>query len=302
MHAWEQIQKAVDYIEDHLSEEISVEALAERAALSPFYFQRLFSRLVRKPPAEYIRLRRMARAAGVLLEPDKRILDAALDLGFSSHGHFSRTFKETFGLTPEEYRKKPVALNTMTKPQLLLHYTLVDENVPLITDGITLEISRRRLEEPERFLGFTAETPVALVPGLGVESGADPLDSLWRRFHDAKGGIPGLVPGGEELGAAHPGAREGTFRYFAGGRAHAEGGAAGCDVWELPAGEYIVCTFEAESFQCLVMDALYKAQQYLFGTWLPGHGLATRPFSAERYQSHGPGTTKMELWVMPIPL
>jgi AraC family transcriptional regulator len=34
--------------------------------------------------------------------------------------------------------------------------------------------------------------------------------------------------------------------------------------WELPQGEYIVCSFEAENFKALVMDALYKAQQYLY--------------------------------------
>lgn len=63
MHAWEQIQKSVGFIEGHLNEETSLETLAEKASLSPFYFQRLFRRLVKKPPAEYIKLRRMAKAA-----------------------------------------------------------------------------------------------------------------------------------------------------------------------------------------------------------------------------------------------
>lgn len=47
MHAWEQIQETIDFIEDHLTEEIEIEKLAGMAALSPFYFQRLFSRLVK---------------------------------------------------------------------------------------------------------------------------------------------------------------------------------------------------------------------------------------------------------------
>ncbi|HWQ43818.1 MAG TPA: AraC family transcriptional regulator, partial [Desulfosporosinus sp.] len=46
MHAWEQIQITVDYIEEHLAEEIKIENLAKLAALSQFYYQRLFSRLV----------------------------------------------------------------------------------------------------------------------------------------------------------------------------------------------------------------------------------------------------------------
>lgn len=67
MHAWEQVQLTVDYIEEHFNEKLEVERLAEIAALSPFYFQRLFSRLVKKPVTEYIKLRRMAKATELLL-------------------------------------------------------------------------------------------------------------------------------------------------------------------------------------------------------------------------------------------
>lgn len=42
MHAWEQIQITIDYIEQHLSEDIDIESLSKIAALSPFYYQRLF--------------------------------------------------------------------------------------------------------------------------------------------------------------------------------------------------------------------------------------------------------------------
>ena len=47
MHAWEQIQMTLDYIDEHLSETIEIKKLAEMTALSPFYYQRLFSRLVK---------------------------------------------------------------------------------------------------------------------------------------------------------------------------------------------------------------------------------------------------------------
>lgn len=297
MHAWKQIQQTIEYIDEHLDEEINIDRLAKLASLSQFYYQRLFRRLVKKPVAEYVKLRRMAKATEALTQKDQRILDVALDLGFSSHEHFTRTFKDTFGMTPEEYRKNPMPLNCMTKPELSLPYTLVDEGVPLVTDGIILEINRRQLLQPIRFIGFEKKMPVGFVDGLGTESGVDPLDTLWRDFHQKRVSELLLADDVEEIGVTHPCADEGYFLYFAGAKADTDAIPTGFTSLELPAGEYIVCTFEAETFEALVMDALYKAQQYLFGTWLPGHNLQTEPFCAERYASHTPQTTSMEIWL-----
>lgn len=297
MHAWEQIQKTIEHIENHLDEENNIEYLAEIASLSPFYFQRLFSRLVKKPVAEYIKLRRMAKATGLLLQRDKRILDIALDLGFTSHEHFTRTFKDTFGITPDEYRRNPITLNRMTKPELLLHYTLIDEGVPLITDGIVLEINRQELSEPISYIGMSIDMPVQYVEGLGTESGEDPLGKLWDSFHERKRAMPELFANQEELGVAYPSSVEGCFSYFTGGTKGQGQVPDGFMTWELPAGKYIVCSFEAENFEALVMDALYKAQQYVYNIWLSKHNMQTDVFCAERYASHSPDTTRMEKWL-----
>lgn len=103
MHAWEAIQKSVDYIETHTTEEISIETLAAIAGLSPYYFQRLFKRLVKRTVFGYVRLRRLAQSTQVL-KADKRIVDIAAEYGFSSHANFTRAFKEAYNITPEEYR------------------------------------------------------------------------------------------------------------------------------------------------------------------------------------------------------
>ncbi|WMJ90025.1 GyrI-like domain-containing protein [Anaerocolumna sp. MB42-C2] len=101
----------------------------------------------------------------------------------------------------------------------------------------------------------------------------------------------------EEIGVAYPCLEEGYFSYFAGAKARQDEVANGFMNWELPVGEYIVCSFEAECFEALVMDALYKAQQYIYNTWLPNHKLHTDIFCAERYESHSPETTSMEIWL-----
>lgn len=94
MHAWEAIQKAIDYIEDNLSQKITPENLATIAGLSPFYFQRLFTRLVNRPVSEYIKMRRLARSCEMLQNKDKRILDVALEYGFNSHESFTKAFRQ----------------------------------------------------------------------------------------------------------------------------------------------------------------------------------------------------------------
>ncbi|GAU78837.1 helix-turn-helix domain-containing protein [Fusibacter sp. 3D3] len=297
MHAWEQIQLTIEYIEAHLEEEIDIVRLAEMASLSPFYYQRLFSRLVKKPVAEYVKRRRMAKATDLLLQKDRRILDIALDLGFSSHEHFSRTFKDTFGLTPDEYRKNPQTFNRMTKPELLLHYILIDEGVPLITNGIVLEVNRKEITEPVHFIGLKKDIPVQFIEGLGTESGIDPLDTLWRNFHNQKQIKLEIPEDNEEIGVAYPCAVEGYFSYFAGAKHESAKVPDDFIDWELPTGAYIVCSFEAENFEALVMDALYKAQNYIYNKWLQSHKLQTDAFCAERYASHSPKTTSMEIWL-----
>ncbi|MDU6522693.1 MAG: AraC family transcriptional regulator, partial [Enterococcus sp.] len=60
MHAWEAIQHSVDYIEENIQTEMTIDELAKVSYLSVFYFQKLFSRLVGKTVKEYIKARRVA--------------------------------------------------------------------------------------------------------------------------------------------------------------------------------------------------------------------------------------------------
>ena len=101
MHAWEAIQLAIDYIEEHLKDKIDTVMLAETVGLSPFYFQQLFEKLVNKSEQEYIKLRRLAKAAQDLKLTKKRILDIPLEYVFSNHANFTRAFKDAYGITPE---------------------------------------------------------------------------------------------------------------------------------------------------------------------------------------------------------
>jgi AraC family transcriptional regulator len=295
MHAWESIQKTVDYIEDNIGDEIAIERLADIAALSPFYYQSLFSRLVKKPVREYIKLRRLARACNKLRDNGNRILDVAVDFGFGGHETFTRAFKAAYRLTPSQYRENPVLLNHFEKPELLLSYTITDECIPLISEGIVLEINRRIVTEPIVFTGISDYVPIQGQIPVGEVTGVDIPGEIWRRFLPIAQSIRKL--GGRNIGVAYSGdAPKGSFTYFVGTEAENNTNADGLQIWTLPACEYIICGFEAENFEELVAAALDKAWRYI-GGWLKKHGLQQEAFAPEIYYENTASSAYMEVWV-----
>ncbi len=303
MHAWEAIQKTLNHIEEHIGEEIEIEELAEIAELSLFYYQRLFTRLVKKPVREYIKLRRLARSCGVLRNKQNRILDVALDYGFGSHETFTRAFKDTYGITPAQYRSKPVGLDNFDKPDLLLNYIMVDEGVPLISDGIVLEYNRKTLNDPVNFLGVKGFYHFKKGKMLGERPGVSEPSAIWQRFFDTRKDIP-CIPNGRLIGVSYQGdAPEGYSTYFVGAEAEQGKEHSLYESWELPAREYVVCGFEAENLEQLTGSASGKAMKHM-RFWLKEHGLIADGFFPEIYY-HSLGklshcsskTAYMEMWI-----
>lgn len=299
MHAWEAIQEALDTIELNLHHEIKTERLAEQVSLSPFYFQKLFKRLVNKPVQEYIKLRRLSRVIEELNQEDRFITNIALDYGFSSSANFARVFKETYGITPDEYRKERPWLNQMLKPDIALTYKDLDENVPLMTGGLLIEIQRKMLDSAETYIGISALVETAKQIPMGESTGVDIPGQCWTRFHEEKSKLKDIADPGIEMGMSYDAdLKNGTFRYFTGSllRAPLESPES-FEIRQLPPGEYIVCQIEAESFETLVCEGLDKAAAYLFGTWLPSRTLEIEAFSAEKYDLNKTDEYTMELWV-----
>lgn len=98
------IQDAVSFIENNLTENISLDMLAKRAGFSPYYFHRLFQSFVGEAVMEYVRRKRLLCAADEIINTDSNIIDIAMKYCFNSHDVFGRAFKRLFGVTPNEYR------------------------------------------------------------------------------------------------------------------------------------------------------------------------------------------------------
>lgn len=94
-----------DYIESHLTEPITLTALARSARYSPWHAARIFRECTGKTPFQYIRLRRLSAAALCIEGTSTRIVDVALDFVFDSHDGFTRAFSRHFGMTPAQFRQ-----------------------------------------------------------------------------------------------------------------------------------------------------------------------------------------------------
>lgn len=295
MYAWEAIQNSLNYIEAHLTEEMDISLLSMEAALSPYYFQRLFRKLVKLPVNDYIRLRRLAAASEELKNNNRRILETALDYQFSGHANFTRAFREAYGITPEEFRKHPVFLNHYAKPDLSMRCTAPEEDTGYISDGILIEVKPGSLEKARVFLGMEGEVPVSeLSPGR--DTGVATAGILWEAFHREKPNIVNILPMGSELGViSQKKVREGCCNYFAGTEVQNLLDSGKYASFLLPAGEYIICRFEAESYSILVGSAMVKALTFM-KYWLKRHNLSCTAFAAEMYFPSITDTCLMELW------
>lgn len=108
----QKIKKVIDYIEDHLCDDIDYGQMAQLVGTSSFHLQRVFSFLFDISLAEYIRFRKLTRAGYELKKSDNKIIDIARKYGYDSQSSFSRAFKKFHGVTPLDSRKKNVILRT----------------------------------------------------------------------------------------------------------------------------------------------------------------------------------------------
>lgn len=282
MNSWQEIQKTIEYIEEHFDEEIDIDKLAAIAHLSKYYYQRLFYRLTNKTVKEYVKLRRLAKASKLLKKTDLRILDIAVKCGFSNHGNFSKVFKEVYHISPDIYRKTNIHLDQFIKPNIALNYVLVDIGVPLIVDNMVIEINKKTINSDKYFIG---KSKLALIKDLTQPKINNLLD-LWQDLKLDKNqvGVDILTLSDQPE----------YFNYFVG--VESKNPREDYEIRVMPKGNYIVCSYEAENFDLLVNEALYKASRYLFDTWLPNHDLIPDSLLVQKYFNPFEENCFIELW------
>jgi AraC-like DNA-binding protein len=96
--------RARDAMDRAYADPLDVRAVAAVAHVSPAHFIRTFHTVFGEPPHRYLQRRRVERSMFLLRETDRSITDICFDIGFTSLGTFSRTFRHIVGETPSEYR------------------------------------------------------------------------------------------------------------------------------------------------------------------------------------------------------
>ena len=152
----EALQRAIDHIEAHLTEEIDVHGVAAQAYVSAFHFQRIFSALCGMPLGEYVRGRRMTLAAQELRRGMK-VIDAAMKYGYDSPDSFARAFRRFHGVLPSQAGLPGVTLNALAPMKI----SLIQEGTSMMT---------YRIERKEAFTvvgykrAFSSDTSYQEIP------------------------------------------------------------------------------------------------------------------------------------------
>ena len=104
------VQRMQTYIENHMGEVITLADLSSASSYSPWHSHRIFREWLNITPADYIRRLRLSKSALRLRDEDVRVIDVALDCGFSSVDGYQRAFFREFGCNPHEYAGNPIPI------------------------------------------------------------------------------------------------------------------------------------------------------------------------------------------------
>ena len=248
MKDWiEGFQASIDYIEQNLMGEPDIEKIAREAALSSFYYQRIFGAVCGLTVGEYIRARRMTLAAQELACSDRRVIDIALKYGYDSPDSFAKAFQRFHGITPTQARESGASLRSFAP----LHIKITMEG------GNMLDY---KIVEKAPF------TVVGVRKSFGAETSYSEIPKFWGEWMSDRKGLKGMFGVCTGMGGK-------TLDYMiADLYLPWEDIPKGCCTYQVPGGQWAL-------FRCegALPDSMQKVNRQIWSEWLPalqGYALA----------------------------
>ena len=272
------LNDAIDYIEEHLLEEISYEEIAKIACCSTYHFQRMFSYIADVPLSEYIRRRRMTMAAVDLQECDEKVIDIALKYGYDSPTAFNRAFQSIHGIAPSQAKLAGVTVKAF----------------PAISFKVTIKGDvemNYRIEKKDAFriigvyepLYHELEKNFEIVPQMWQKTAMNgTIEKLTAMMKDDPMGILGVSACNEQD----------NWKYFI---AVANSGdlAEGFDEYIIPATTWAIFSGEG-----IMPNSIQELEKRIVTEWLPtsGYEYANAP-DIEVYLNADPQNARFEVWI-----
>ena len=269
------LNRTITYIEEHLADEIDYGEQAKLACCSAYHYQRMFAYMAGVPLSEYVRRRRMSRAA-VDLQAGEKVVDVGLRYGYQSPTAFNRAFQAVHGIAPSAVREEGAAVKSFPP----LRFTIVVKGA----EEMEYRIEKR---EAFRIVGISAPLDADLEKNFAV------VPQMWGKAA-ADGTIPrlaGLMDGQPAglLGVSACGDRE-DWRYWI---AVASGQPAGdFEEYTVPAATWAVFPGEGTNV------SMQELERRVITEWLPtsGYEYGNAP-DVEVYLNPDPNNARYEVWI-----
>ena len=253
------IRTAIDYIEDHLEENISAQDVADRVNISPFFLQRGFSLMTGYGIGEYIRNRRLYQAAVDLKQTEWKVIDIALRYCYETPESFTKAFSRFHGVTPSQVRDGAAI-------KVFLPLT-----IKLSVQGGSQMDYKIAPMFPFKVIGFQKvfdnETAYAEIPKFWDEICEKYANSVYAGNAPANPYEQALVDNCiGEYGVCIDDIGGGKFRYLIAGKYTGGAVPEGMVVYEFPRNEWAV-------FDCIGPNpqTLQSVNTRIFSEWLPGN-------------------------------
>lgn len=247
------MNRVMDYIEEQLDGEVDYNEIARIVCTPPGLFQRMFATLIDVPLSEYVRRRRLTRAAIDLSTSDRKVIDIAVKYGYDSADAFTVAFKRQHGITPQAAREPGVTFKAWPK----LSFSLILKGVVEMNYRIEQKPAFRIIGKAGTFSN-TNDEQTSTIPRFWEDSSKD--GSIGRVEALASGSVTGK----HLLGVCYAGQNDGSFRYMIGAGNETAAVSAGMEVLDIPASTWAV-------FECIgpMPKAIQAVWERIMGEFLP---------------------------------